>query len=239
MSELNQWLVEIAQSSPWLAPFAVFIGGMLTASNPCVLVMVPLMIGYVSGEEGFEGWSRGLLLSAFFVAGLAMVFAVMGLLAALGGRFFGDVGAYWPYIVGVVAILMGLHMAEIIRIPIPAWSGFTPKRKGITGAFMLGGMFGIVSAPCAVPILALVLTWIAARGLGVLSGALLLIVYALGHSVLILLAGTSAGWAKKLIEEGRFRGAANRLRWAGGILVCLVGAYLIGSAMYEHLVVWQ
>jgi len=231
MGELNTWLLELAKQSPWLAPLAVFVGGMLTASNPCVLAMVPLMIGYVSGEEGVKGWRGGLVMSLFFVTGLAIVFAIMGMLAALGGRLLGDVGSYWPYIVGAVAILMGLHLAEIMRVPVPAWSGFTPKRKGILGALILGAMFGIVSAPCAVPILALVLTWIAAKGINILSGALLLVLYAFGHSVLILLAGMSMGWAKKLIEEGRFRSAGDRLRKAGGVLVVMVGVYLIVSKL--------
>lgn len=229
ISELNKWLVELAQSNPWLAPIAVFAGGMLTASNPCVLAMVPLMIGFVGGEEDARGWKQGLLLSVVFVIGLSIVFAVMGMLAALGGRLLGDVGHYWPYIVGAVAILMGLHLAEVIKAPVPAWSGFTPKRKGIVGALVLGAMFGIVSAPCAVPILALVLTWIATKGINVVTGAVLLVIYALGHSVLILLAGTSMGWAKTLIEEGRFRSAGERLRKAGGILVAVVGIYLIFS----------
>ncbi|UCD84616.1 MAG: hypothetical protein JSU92_00050 [Deltaproteobacteria bacterium] len=231
MAEINQWLVALAQSSPWFAPVAVFIGGMLTASNPCVLAMVPLMIGYVSGEKSVKGWREGLVISFFFVAGLSFVFAIMGMLAALGGRLLGDVGPYWPYIVGTVAILMGLHLAEIVRVPVPAWSGFTPKHKGILGALILGAMFGIVSAPCAVPILALVLTWIAAKGINVLTGAILLIIYAFGHSVLILLVGTSMGWAKRLIEEGSFRSIGNRLRKAGGILVVMVGVYLVISKL--------
>jgi len=234
MAEFNTWLVELARQSPWLAPLAVFLGGMLTASNPCVLAMVPLMIGYVSGEENTGGWKQGLLLSAVFVAGLSTVFAVMGMLAALTGRILGDIGPYWPYIVGAVAIIMGLHLAEIARIPVPAWSGFTPKRKGIVGALVLGAMFGVVSAPCAVPILALVLTWIAGKGINLLSGALLLVIYALGHSVLILLAGTSMGWAKRLIEEGSFRTAGERLRKAGGIIVAIVGVYIITEAVLAN-----
>lgn len=235
MSELNTWLVELAKQSLWLAPVAVFIGGMLTASNPCVLAMVPLMIGFVGGDDEARGWKQGLLLSFVFVIGLSVVFAVMGMLAALTGRFLGDVGPYWPYIVGAVAILMGLHLADIVKIPVPAWSGFTPKRKGILGALILGAMFGIVSAPCAVPILALVLTWIAGKGINVLTGAFLLIVYALGHSALILIAGTSMGFAKRMIEEGRFRSASEKLRKAGGVLVTLVGVYLILSRVIPGL----
>lgn len=231
MVELNQWLVHIAEQSPWLMPVAVFIGGMLTASNPCVLAMVPLMIGFVGGDEQARGWKQGLLLSLVFVTGLSLVFAAMGIAAALGGKLLGEVGPYWPFLVGAVAIVMGLHLAELIRVPVPAWSGFTPRRKGMAGALVLGAMFGIVSAPCAVPILALVLTWIAARGINILTGAFLLVIYALGHSVLIIIAGTSMGLARRLIEEGRFRSASEKVRRAGGVLVALVGAWLIVSAV--------
>lgn len=231
ISEINQRLIELVQANPYLAPVAVFIGGMLTASNPCVLAMVPLMVGYVSGEEGVKSWRDGLVLSLFFVSGLSLIFAAMGMLAALGGKLLGDIGEHWYYIVGAVAILMGLHLAEIIRLPVPAWRGFTPKRKGIMGAFILGGMFGIVSAPCAVPILALVLTWIATRGIDIFSGAILLAIYAIGHSVLIVLVGTSMGFARKLIEDGGFRKFSDKLRIAGGVLVALVGVYIITSAL--------
>jgi cytochrome c-type biogenesis protein len=232
MTEFNQTLVALAQAHPWLAPVAVFLGGVLTASNPCVLAMVPLMIGFVGGDPETRGWKQGLALSAVFVLGLALVFAAMGMLAALGGRLLGEVGGYWPYLVGAVAVLMGLHLAEIVRVPIPAWSGFTPRRKGFAGALVLGAMFGIVSAPCAVPILALVLTGIAAGGLKVLSGAFLLVIYALGHSILILLAGSSMGLAKRLIEQGRFRAVSEKLRRAGGLLVAGVGLYLIAAQLW-------
>ena len=231
MAELETWMIALAERSPWLAPVAVFLGGVLTASNPCVLAMVPLMIGYVGGDQKTRGWRQGLALSFVFVLGLSIVFAVMGMLAALGGRLLGDVGPYWPYLVGTVAVFMGLHLAEIVRFPLPAWSGVTPRKKGILGALLLGAMFGIVSMPCAVPILALVLTSITARGVSLAGGAALLVLYALGHSVLILLAGTSMGWAKRMIEEGRFRTASERTRKAGGILVALVGAYFIVSTL--------
>ena len=56
------------QTSPWLAFAAVFIGGALTASNPCVLAMIPLVIGFVGGYEGLSGWRKSFGFSLVFVS---------------------------------------------------------------------------------------------------------------------------------------------------------------------------
>ena len=224
---LQETLVRLAESSPYLAPAAVFLGGILTASNPCVLAMVPLMIGFVGGSRAAASWSRALFLSVVFVLGLSVTFLIMGLIAALGGKLLGDIGGYWKYLVGVVAVLMGLHLAGIIQVPVPIPKLGTTEKRGFIGAFLLGMLFGIVSAPCAVPILALLLAWIALKGTSAIYGSFLLIIYALGHSVLILIAGTSMGAARHLVEEGRFSRATGILRKGSGILIVLVGIYFI------------
>lgn len=72
------------QSNPWLAVAAVFLGGVLTATNPCVLAMIPLMLSFVSGrrEEGL-GLLRALGYSLVFVIGLCLTFSVLVLLAGV------------------------------------------------------------------------------------------------------------------------------------------------------------
>lgn len=229
IGELQGTLTGIAQSNPWLAPAAVFLGGMLTASNPCVLAMVPLMIGFVGGSRETATWSRALILSTVFVLGLSVTFLIMGLVAALGGKLLGDVGGYWKYLVGGIAILMGLHLTNIVRVPIPVPKIGTPEKRGFIGAFLLGMLFGIVSAPCAVPILALLLAWIALKGTSALYGSFLLIIYALGHSVLILVAGTSMGAARQLIEERRVTRVTGFLRKGSGVMIVGVGMYFLFS----------
>jgi cytochrome c-type biogenesis protein len=82
-----------------------------------------------------------------------------------------------------------------------------------------------VSAPCAAPILVVLLTYLAGSGASVAFGGFLLLVYALGHSVLILLAGTSMGAARVLLEHRKATRALGVLRGAAGILIILVGAY--------------
>jgi len=78
-AELTKNVGQYLHGSPWLAVLAVFVGGMLTASNPCVLAMIPLMMGFVAGRrDGKPGVLRAFGLSLVFVLGLGITFAILG-----------------------------------------------------------------------------------------------------------------------------------------------------------------
>lgn len=226
LEEFVQRAGEYVQTNPWLAIVAVFIGGVLTASNPCVLAMIPLMMSFVAGrrEEG-TGVLRAFLYSLVFVAGLSITFVILGMIAALAGTRFGDASAVWNFIVAAVCLVMGLHLMGVLKFTIPMPFNIQPKTRGFLGALLLGLLFGVVSTPCAVPILVVLLTYLAGSGVSVPYGGFLLLVYALGHSVLILLAGTSMGLAKKIIESKQANRALEVLRRVAGGLIVLVGAY--------------
>ena len=91
-------------------------------------------------------------------------------------------------------------------------------------AVFLGGIL-TASTPCAAPILVVLLTYLAGSGASVPYGGFLLLVYALGHSVLILIAGTSMGAAKKLIESKKLTKATEIMRRVAGGVIVRVGAY--------------
>jgi cytochrome c biogenesis protein CcdA len=218
---------EYLHASPLLALAAVFVGGVLTASNPCVLAMVPLMMSFVAGDkpEG-RGFARAFLLSLTFVSGLALTFTALGMIAAIAGQMYGDVSGAWNWIVAAVSLLMGLHLMGVLMVPIPSFGArVAPKARGLLGAFLLGLLFGVVSAPCAAPILVVLLTYLAGSGSSVAWGAVLLLTYALGHSALILVAGTSMGAARALLENNQATRVLGRLRQAAGAAIILVGAY--------------
>jgi cytochrome c biogenesis protein CcdA len=214
-------------TNPWLAVLAVFVGGILTASNPCVLAMIPLMMSFVAGRRDEKvGVGRAFLFSMVFVAGLCITFTALGMMAALAGKMYGDVSGIWNWIVAGVCLVMGLHLSGIVTFPIPSLGGrLQPKTRGWLGALVLGLLFGLVSAPCAAPILVVLLTYLAGSGASMVYGGLLLLVYALGHSVLVLLAGTSMGAARALLENRQATRALGLLRGLAGILIILVGAY--------------
>jgi cytochrome c biogenesis protein CcdA len=216
----------LLQRSPWLAIVAVFLGGVTTALNPCVLAMVPLLMSVVAGNKAATTVRRSLVLSLLFVLGLAVTFTVLGLISGLMGRMFGDVGTFWKYAVAGVCLLMGLHLLGVVKWSWPVPAGIRVKKQGFTGAFLLGLLFGVVSTPCAVPILAVLLAFVAEKG-NVLYGGFLLFVYALGHSVLVLVAGTSVGAAKSLLESRGLRQAHAVLQKLAGVLIIVIGAYFL------------
>jgi cytochrome c biogenesis protein CcdA len=214
-------------TNPWLALVAVFVGGILTASNPCVLAMIPLMMSFVAGRsEEKPGVLRAFLFSLVFILGLAVTFTVLGMIAALAGKMYGEVSGVWTWLVAAVCAVMGLHLMGVLTIPIPSLGGrLQPKTRGLLGALVLGLLFGVVSAPCAAPILVVLLTYLAGSGSSVAWGGTLLLVYALGHSVLIVIAGTSMGAARQLIENKKATRVLEVLRRGAGAAIVLVGTY--------------
>jgi cytochrome c biogenesis protein CcdA len=234
-------------TNPLLALVAVFLAGLLTASNPCVLATIPLMMSFVAGRreektghpspsgEGRAGGGNILLrsfgLSLLFVLGLDVMFAGMGVIAALAGQLYGDVSGVWKWVVAAVCVVMGLHLTELIHVPIPGLTRFQPKVTGALGAFLLGLLFGLVSAPCAGPILIVLLTYLAGANASVAWGALLLLVYGLGHSALVLVAGTSMGAARKLLASRGLNQATAWLRRGAGVVIVGVGLFFVWQAV--------
>lgn len=90
----------------------------------------------------------------------------------------------------------------------------------------MGLLFGIVSTPCAVPILAVILVLIASKG-SIFYGFGLLFFYGLGHCTLILVAGTSMGAAKSLVESKNLQRANLYVKKIAAVLIILVGIYFL------------
>jgi cytochrome c biogenesis protein CcdA len=218
---------EYITTNPWLALVAVFVGGILTASNPCVLAMIPLMMSFVAGrKEDKPGVLRAFLFSLVFILGLAVTFTALGMIASLAGKMYGNVSGIWNFIVAAVCAVMGLHLMGVLTVPIPNLGDrLQPKARGLLGSFVLGLLFGVVSAPCAAPILVVLLTYLAGSDSSVAWGGALLLDYALGHSVLILIAGTSMGAARQLIENKQATRVLKFLRRGAGAVIVLVGVY--------------
>jgi len=225
-------LAQALNDNLFLAYLGVFIGGVLSSSSPCVLATIPLVIGYVGGYS--EGDRRkALVYSLTFILGLSITFTALGAIASFLGGFFGLFSRTWYFIVGGIAVVIGLHLIGIFEWNLPVPVHLQPKRRGILGALLLGFFFGIISSPCATPVLALILTFVASKG-DVVYGTSLLFIYALGHCALIFLAGTATGFAENFIKS---KGILNITTWGkriGGSIVVLVGIYLfyLGITIY-------
>lgn len=217
---------KLVNTQPLLAVPVVFLGGLATALNPCVLASIPLAIGFVGGYA--KGRSRGyaLLLALFLFLGIAAAFTALGMVASLAGTLFGTTSEFWPILIIAVCVVMGSQILFFPTFELPLPRGITPKAGGIVGAFLLGALTGVIATPCAMPVLAVILSYVASKG-NVLYGGLLLFTYALGHSVLVLVAGSSMGIAEAMVNSKGLKRASTVLRKASGVLLLLVAAYFV------------
>ena len=220
----------VAQAPAYQQLGLVFLGGLLTSANPCVLVAAPLVVGFTGGTQ--EGRHHPMVLSAVFVLGLAAAFTILGLVAALTGSLMGDVGWGWKALLGLILLAVGLHLLGLFSLPTPSPTHIARFHgAGLLGAFVLGGLTGTLSAPCATPALAAVLTIVALQK-KVLWGGVLLFTYALGHVLLLFLAGASSGWASK-VAESRFSKLMGRWLPKG------MGLLLTGCALWVLTLAWR
>ncbi len=221
---LESQLADVIASSTWLAPAAAFGGGVLTALNPCVIATVPLIIGVVGGYAQGEGaWRRAVGFSCFFVLGFALELAVLFSVSAAVAPYLS--GPYWKYVIAVICFFLGAHL--LFEFQIPAFAN-VPARKwgGILGVTVLGFMFGLVSMPCSGPVLMLLASLV--PEIGVPKAGTLLLLYGLGHSLLIIIAGVSVGTVQALADSKGMEKLVRILKKCSGILIWIVGLYYAG-----------
>jgi cytochrome c biogenesis protein CcdA len=213
-----------------LAAFgAVFLAGVLSSASPCVLATIPLVVGFVGGYSDGDRW-KAFRYSLAFILGLSLTFTAFGAAAGLLGTMFGTIGGPWYLVAGAIALVMGGQMMGLYEIRLPLRRDFKPKQGGIVGSFLLGLFFGVVSSPCATPVLVVLLTLVAGKG-QVLYGIALLFCYAIGHCLLMLFAGTFTGFVEGFVKA---RGVVNFSIWAkriSGAVVALAGGWFFWQGL--------
>lgn len=224
---LNEWLEIVANlitQSTWLAPVLALLAGVLTSFSPCALVSVPLVIAYVGGA-GRDKPRTAFKLSLLFALGMALTFTLLGALAAIFGKFIGTTSEWWYLVLGTLMVMMALQVFELYEFIPSAYLTDKSTRKGYLGAFFAGILGGVFATPCSTPAL-VVLLGVVARSGNVEWGILLLLLYSLGHSVLVLLAGTSIGLAKKITSSPEYGTLSNIVKYAMGGVILLIAFYM-------------
>jgi len=214
---------------PLIAFGAVFLAGVISSASPCVLATIPLVVGFVGGYSDGDRW-KAFRYSLAFILGLSLTFTLFGAAAGLLGTMFGTLGGPWYLIAGAIALVMGGQLMGLYEIPLLIKRDYRPKQSGLIGAFLLGLFFGVVSSPCATPVLVVLLTLVASKG-QVLYGVGLLFCYAIGHCLLMLLAGTFTGFVEGFVKA---RGVVNFSLWAkrvSGTVIALVGGWFIWQGL--------
>ncbi|HSJ13802.1 MAG TPA: cytochrome c biogenesis protein CcdA [Longimicrobiales bacterium] len=219
---------------PLLAVMTLFGAGLLTSLTPCIYPMIPITAGVISGTVGTEAPRRRTIgLTMTYVLGLALFYALLGLLAGLSGTLFGTVSASpWArFAIGNLLLVFGLAMLDVFPVTAPGrlLTWVSSLRGGSYPAvFLLGATSGIVAAPCGAPAFAAVLTWVATTR-SALLGFAYLFVFSLGMSALLVLVGISSGAAAWLPRSGRWLGIIKKL--AGILMIAMAEYYFIQMGM--------
>lgn len=224
---------------------AVFLQGLLSFFSPCVLPLVPLYLGYLSGgiNDSMDGTGararrgtgfRLFLRVLFFVLGISAAFFILGLGASAAGSFFQENRMIFARLGGVLIVFFGLYqlgvfgksrlLGEEHRIP------FHLEKMTMSPitALIMGFTFSFAWTPCVGPALASVLL-MAGSAQTSLKGFLLIGVYTLGFVLPFLAAGI---FTTKLL--GWFRRHTNIVRYtvkAGAVLMILMGVLMFTGTM--------
>lgn len=219
-----------------------FLAGLASFFSPCVFSLVPAYIGYLSGrslvqsqgEEKPKKWMT-FLHGLAFVLGFSFVFIVLGLAFSALSQFLYNVRDILAKIGGVVIILFGLHMTEVIRIPFLDYD-LRPQSKlgqssSLFSSFLMGIFFSAGWSPCVGPTLGLILT-LAIERANIGQGVALLSVYSLGMAIPFLIAALGVGWVTKVLRK--YSKAMRITQIVMGVILIVVGGLLF-LGIYQKL----
>lgn len=236
----------VLQGGSFWAVVATFFGfGLLLALTPCVFPMIPILSGIIAGQSHDTPLTktRGFLLSAAYVLGMAITYAAAGVAAALSGTLLSN-ALQNPWALGIgagVFVLLALSMFGFFEIQLPSaiqskFNDASNKMKGgnFVGVFVMGALSAVIVGPCVAPPLAAALAFIAQTGNTTLGGVALFVL-ALGMGVPLLLVGLSAG---ALLP--RAGGWMNAVKYFFGVLMLAIAIYLISPIIpaWVHMLLW-
>lgn len=210
----------------FLGILIALVAGLVSSFSPCCLSTLPLIIGYV-GTESKDGVSKkGWLYSIFFSIGLVVTFTLLGIISVIAGQSLKLVGNLWYYILSGILLFVTLQLFGVIKSKEKNYCSKPKLRRGAIGAFFLGIIGGVFASPCSTPALIVILTYASTQG-NILIGALLMVVYSLGHCAIIILAGTSLGAINKLAVSSKYTKVGQILKIVFGIITLIMALYLL------------
>lgn len=230
ITDMLDQLSVLIQGNFWFAPLLALLAGVLTSVTRCALSSIPLVVAYVGGTARKDP-ATAFRYSLVFALGMALTFTALGAAASILGRLlnFGSSG-WWYLVLGGLLILMALQTWGIITIIPASYAQSKNTRRGYPGALVTGILGGLFSSPCATPVLVALLAVVAKSG-NLLWGILLLLLYSLGHSVLVLVAGTFMGFTGKITTNERYGSFAKVVNITLGLVILLAGLYLVYTGM--------
>jgi cytochrome c-type biogenesis protein len=183
--------------------FIAFGAGVLVSFTPCVYPLLPITVATIAGANAQKTRVAGFLLSLVYTVGLAITYSILAIIAGLTGMVFGVIqNSPWAFVaIANLFLLFALVMLDVVPFPTFGFGGQKGVSKGVLSVLLMGIASGFIVGPCTAPVLGGMLLQIAAKKDLFVGGALIL-VFALGMSTLLLLAGTFSGFLASLPKSG-------------------------------------
>ncbi|HUK22706.1 MAG TPA: cytochrome c biogenesis protein CcdA [Gemmatimonadales bacterium] len=220
-------LADTLSHHPLASLGVLFAAGLATSFTPCIYPMIPVTVGIIGGSStATTSRRRVAALTLVYALGLALFYALLGLIAGWTGALFGSISSHpWVlFAMGNLLLVFALAMLDVIPVAAPA--RLSAWAAGLTGGsipavFLLGATSGIVAAPCGAPAFAVVLTWVATTR-SALLGFIYLFVFALGMTALLVVVGISSGSLAALPRSGHWMTWIKR---ASGVVILAMAEY--------------
>jgi cytochrome c biogenesis protein CcdA len=211
---------------PLVGPLYALVAGVLASASPCALSALPLVFGHMAGSTRKSRVAD----LAWFIAGLTVALAAVGLLAGLLGRSLTLSTPWIRVIAGLAFIVGGAAYAGMLggsrKCSVPLAGGMDgPVSRPLAGATM-GALYGVSASPCSTPALLAILALVAATG-SPMRGAALLFFYSAGQSLLVAVAGLATSAFRGFLESAGGLLALDVLRKAGGAAIAVFGVYML------------
>jgi cytochrome c-type biogenesis protein len=200
-----------------------FTAGFIFSFNPVALAAIPVSLAYVTKAHETK---KAVLFGGMFILGLIVTHVLMGFIAGLGGQWVQKImGREWGLVLGPLLIVLGLMWPGWIKLPLPAITFRARRATNGWGAFALGIPFSVAICPFCTPVLIILLG--VATGIGSpLFGATLLLAFALGRAVPIILGAWAVGWLESLKS---LRNSQHVFEIVGAVLLILSGIYMLNA----------
>jgi cytochrome c-type biogenesis protein len=211
----------------------IFIFGLIAGICPCNSVLCLGLIGYLTSGKTQLSLANILKLTISFCIGTVLVLLPLGLIAGYIGKYllFLNSTIAWA-IGGVLLILMGLQLLQLYKPPIRSVFDFfrVPTSYTVTGAFLLGLSFGVITVGRGAPMLIIVFTYIALYQTAI-QGLFTMLIYAVGLSIPLIVVSSLGGALGKKIKH-RVRVSGEVFDKIIGVMIVIIGLYFLYLAFY-------
>lgn len=200
-----------------------FALGFVFTFNPVALASIPVSLAYVTKSHAPK---KAVLLGGMFILGIVLTQGLLGLIAGFGGKGVAKIfGREWGLVLGPLLILLGVMWPGWLRLPLPSVAMRARSVDSGRGAFALGAAFSVAICPACTPVLVILLGVVAAIG-SPLFGLILLLAFALGRAVPLILGAAAVGWLESLAVLKNYQ---KIFEIAGGVLLILAGLYMLNA----------